>query len=155
MDESKLSRRRFNGLEAPPYFLRGEPGRLFELSARPLGSLDLGSPVYYRRMRVGRVVGYALDPSRDVVNVQVFVEAPNDRLVTLESRFWEASGVDLSLDAAGLTLNTESLTSMIAGGVAFANPREQAPGPQAPAGHRFRLHRDRKEALRPRHPGQQ
>jgi paraquat-inducible protein B len=147
--ESKERRRRFDGLEAPPYFLRGEPGRLFELSARHLGSLELGSPVYYRRMRVGRVVGYALDPSRDAVNVQVFVEAPNERLVTVESRFWEASGVDISLDAAGLTLNTESLTSMVAGGVAFANPREQALGPQAPESQRFRLHRNRKEALRP------
>ena len=147
--ESTVRRRRFDGLEAPPFFLRGEPGRLFELSARHLGSLELGSPVYYRRMRVGRVVGYALDPTRDAVNVQVFVEAPNDRLVTVDSRFWEASGVDVSLDAAGLTLNTESLTSMIAGGVAFANPRDEALGPQAPESQRFRLHGSRKEALRP------
>ena len=137
--ESTVRRRRFDGLEAPPFFLRGEPGRLFELSARHLGSLELGSPVYYRRMRVGRVVGYALDPTRDAVNVQVFVEAPNDRLVTVDSRFWEASGVDISLDAAGLTLNTESLTSMIAGGVAFANPRDEALGPQAPESQRLSL----------------
>jgi len=105
--------------------------------------------VYYRRMRVGRVVGYALDPARDALNVQVFVEAPNDRLVTVDSRFWEASGVDISIDAGGLTLNTESLTSMIAGGVAFANPRDEALGPQAPESQRFRLYGSRREALRP------
>jgi paraquat-inducible protein B len=147
--ESEERRRRFDGLEAPPFFLRGEPGRLFELNARQLGSLDLGSPVYYRRMRVGRIVGYGLDPQRDALNIQLFIEAPNDRFVTPDSRFWEASGVDVTLDAAGLTVNTESLASVLAGGVAFSNPRDEAVGAPAPAGHRFRLHRSRRDALRP------
>jgi paraquat-inducible protein B len=97
-------------------------------------------------MRVGRVVGYSLDPQRDVVNVQVFVEAPNDRLVTDASRWWNASGIDLQLDANGLTVNTQSIASVLAGGVAFANP-EDALGKPATEGRRFRLHRTRKEAL--------
>jgi paraquat-inducible protein B len=140
-------RRRFVGLEMPPFVLRNEPGRQFVLNAPDLGSLDIGSPVYYRRTRVGRVVGYELDPKADRLSVQIFVEAPNERLVTTQSRFWNASGVDLSLSASGLKLDTQSLASMVAGGVAFAN----APGPSQPAaeGTRFTLFNDRSHALAP------
>jgi len=139
----------FNGLESPPFVLRGEPGRSFVLSARDLGSLDVGSPVYYRRTRVGRVVGYTLDTARDALGVQVLIEAPNDKLVTTQSRFWEASGIDLTLNASGFTLNTESLASVIAGGVAFANPDDAAKAPAAADGQRFVLYGSRKAALAP------
>jgi paraquat-inducible protein B len=142
-------RRQFVGLEAPPYVLRGEPGRAFVLQARDLGSLDVGSPVYYRRARVGRVVGYRLDPLIDELTVQIFVESPYETLVTPQARFWNASGLNLRFDASGLTLNAQTITSVIAGGIAF----ERAPGgeglPPAPDGTRFHLFNDRRTALAP------
>jgi len=146
---SEIERRRFTGLEAAPYVLRGEPGRSFVLSAEDLGSLDVGSPVYYRRTRVGRVVGYTLNPSTDRLDVQVFVESPNEKLVTQQTRFWNASGVDLSLNARGLTLNTQSLASVISGGVAFATSYvvPGANAPQAPEGQRFHLFDNQANAL--------
>lgn len=145
-DEPRLH---FTGLEVPPFMLRGETARSFELTARDLGSLDLGSPVYYRRIRVGRVVGYTLDPARDSLSVQVVIDAPNDRLVTEQTRFWNASGVDLSITASGLTLDTQSLTSVLVGGVAFGSPAGAASAPAAPDGHRFELFINRKVALAP------
>jgi paraquat-inducible protein B len=57
-----------------------------------LGSLDVGSPVFHRRTPVGRVVGYTLDADRDELSLKIFVEAPYQKLVTLNSRFWNASG---------------------------------------------------------------
>jgi len=168
---SQQPRRRFAGLEVPPFVLRNEPGRHFVLNAEELGSLDIGSPVYYRRTRVGRVVGYELDPTVDRLSVRVFIEAPNERLVTTQSRFWNASGVDLSLGASGLKLDTQSLASVMAGGVAFANvsapgcgvpqpsPAGAQPGPeaarppgcpaQAAEGTRFTLFEERESALAP------
>ena len=146
VDEPRLH---FTGLETPPFVLRGEPGRSFVLSAQNLGSLDIGSPVYYRRTRVGRVVGYTLDTARDTLAVQVLVEPPNERLVTTASRFWNASGFDLSLNASGLTLDTESVASILVGGVAFANPADAASAPQAAAGQRFDLFSNRKTAFAP------
>ncbi len=139
----------FTGLEAPPPQLRGEPGRTFLLKARDLGSLDVGSPVYYRRTKVGRVVGYTLDPERDTLSVQVVVTAPNDKLVTPQSRFWNASGVDLNVNASGLTLDTQSLASVLVGGVAFANPADAASAPPAAEGQRFDLFTNRRTALAP------
>lgn len=146
---SEKSQRKFTGLEAPPFVLRGEPGKSFVLDAPQLGSLEVGSPVYYRRARVGRVVGHALDPVKDALTVTVFVEAPYDQLVSTDSRFWNASGVDLALDANGLTVNTESLATLISGGVGFQNPPGAASAPRAADGAHFRLYRDRRTALRP------
>ena len=146
---SKEDRTLFSGLEAPPPQLRGEPGRSFTLAAQDLGSLDLGSPVYYRRAQVGRVVGYTLDPARDTLAVQVVIAAPNDRLVTPQSRFWNASGIDVSVNASGLTLDTQSLASVVLGGVAFANPADEALAPPAADGQRFELFANRKTALAP------
>jgi paraquat-inducible protein B len=146
---SKEDRHLFTGLEAPPAQLRGEPGRSFVLAAHDLGSLDVGSPVYYRRTQVGRVVSYTLDPERDTLAVQVVIAAPNDRLVTPQSRFWNASGVDLTVNASGLSLDTQSLVSVMLGGVAFANPADAASAPPAADGQRFELFANRKAALAP------
>lgn len=139
----------FIGLEVPPFVLRGEPGAAFVLRADDLGSLEVGSPVLYRRTRVGRVVGYTLDPALDQLSIRVFVEAPYQTLVTPQARFWNASGVDLRLNASGLTLNTQTLASVLAGGVAFEIPVGAPKAAAAPAGSAFVLFNDRKAALAP------
>ena len=147
--KSDVARAGFVGLENPPHVLRGEPGTGYLLRAADLGSLDVGSPIYYRRTRVGRVVGYTLDAERDELSVKVFIEAPYQRLVTPQTRFWNASGVDLSINANGLTLDTQTLTSVLAGGIAFEQPEGESRQPVAAAGTEFTLFNDRKSALAP------
>ena len=146
---SKRSRGEFKGLEAPPYVLRGEPGSIFVLRSDDLGSLDVGSPVFHRRTRVGRVVGYTLDADRDELSVRIFVEAPYQKLVTNESRFWNASGIDLTVNASGLTLNTQTLASVLAGGLAFESPPSAGNAQAAPENSVFTLYNDRRAALAP------
>lgn len=146
---SEVERIRFAGLESPPFILRGEPGSSFALVASDLGSLDVGSPIYYRRSKVGRVVGYSLDPKQDELTVKIFVDAPYNQLVTPQTRFWNASGVDLTLNANGLTLDTQTLSSVLAGGVAFDRLPSAAPQAAAADGSRFMLFNDRKSALAP------
>ena len=146
---STRSRSEFVGLEAPPLVLRGEPGSIFVLRANDLGSLDVGSPVFYRRTQVGRVVGYTLDADRDELTLKVFIEAPYPKLVTLESRFWNASGIDLTLNASGLSVSTQTLVSILAGGIAFESPPDSARAAPAPENTVFTLHNDRRTALAP------
>ena len=146
---SAQERTRFVGLDQPPLVLRGEPGRNFVLRADDLGSLDVGSPVYHRRVRVGRVVGYRLSVDGRALDVQVFVESPYETLVTRDTRFWHASGIDLSLNAGGLTLNTQSLVSVFAGAVAFATPPDGSPGAPADIGQAFKLFDQHRQALAP------
>ena len=146
---SKESRTEFKGLEQPPLVLRGEPGSIFVMRSDDLGSLDVGSPVFHRRTRVGRVVAYTLDPVTDQLSIKIFVEAPYQTLVTTRSRFWNASGIDLTVNASGLTLNTQTLASVLAGGLAFQNPDDAAKAPPARAESVFTLYSDRATALAP------
>jgi paraquat-inducible protein B len=146
---SEESRDSFIGLEGPPFVLRGEPGSVFVLRADDLGSLEVGSPVLYRRTRVGRVVGYTLEPALDEIAIRVFIEAPYHTLVTSQARFWNASGVDVRLSASGLAFNAQSVATVLAGGVAFELPPGVPKAEPARPDSRFVLFNDRRAALAP------
>ncbi len=147
--ESKESRSDFTGLENPPAVTHGAPGKSFMLHTDDLGSLDIGSPVYYRRIQVGRVVTYQLDKDGKGVSLQIFVDGPNDQFVSNATRFWNASGVDVSVGADGVKLNTQSLATVLAGGVAFQSP--MGPHDETPARENaeFRLFGDQATAMAP------
>ena len=116
------------------------PGTRYLLHSDEIGSLGIGSPLYYRRIEVGQVVSFALDPDGRGVSLQVFVNAPYDQYVTSNTRFWHASGVDISLDATGVKVDTASLAAIIAGGVAFQAPPDLPPAePGAGARRQFNL----------------
>lgn len=133
MDPSRegRSRRAYEGLEVPPSVTSGDEGRLFVLRAPTLGSLEIGSPVYHRKFKVGKVVGYDFDAERELVFIQTFVYAPWDERVTKKTRFWNASGIDVSVDASGLRIDTESVVSMLIGGVSFDTIDGVGPAPRA------------------------
>ncbi|MFA7670265.1 MAG: MlaD family protein [Burkholderiaceae bacterium] len=136
----------FEGLEQPPEISSERPGTRYTLRAPDLGWLDIGSPLYYRRIQVGQVIGYGFDDKGDAVNIQVFVDAPHDRYVTTSTRFWNASGVNFSLDAEGISVQTGSLAAVLAGGVAFASPEEFEKEP-ALADTVFALHKSEAKAM--------
>ncbi|CAB3768793.1 intermembrane transport protein PqiB [Paraburkholderia humisilvae] len=137
----------FVGLETPPAVTSDLKGRQFTLRGESLGSIDIGSPVFYRRVQVGQVTGFSLDKDGTGVTVQVFVSAPFDQYVGTNSRWWHASGVDLRLDSSGFKLNTQSLATVIVGGLAFQSPPGQAVGVQAPNNMTFRLADDESDAM--------
>lgn len=110
---STKARDSFAGLEVPPVLTAHREGRLFSLRARDLGSLSYGTPVYFRRIEVGELVAYQLDRDGSGITAQVFVHAPYDQYVTPETRFWHASGLDIWLDAAGVKMHTQSLSSVL------------------------------------------
>lgn len=136
----------FEGLEHPPEISSERPGSRYTLRAGDLGWLDIGSPVYYRRIQVGQVIGYALDENGDAVNIQIFIDAPHDRYVTADARFWNASGVNFSLDAEGLSVQTGSLAAILAGGVAFG-PADEFDTESAKADSVFSLHASQGQAM--------
>lgn len=136
----------FTGLEKPPEVAQDRPGKRFRVTARNLGSLDIGSSVYYRRIPVGQVIAYRLSDDGQDVDIQIFVDAPNDRFVTAATRFWNASGFDFSLGADGLKVRTQSLMSVALGGLAFEDIGETG-RTVAAADARFRLY-DSEQAAR-------
>ncbi len=120
--ESKQRQRRFEALETPPVVTGDVPGRFFVLKTPNLGSLDNGTPIFFRRLKVGEIASYQLESDGQSFAVKAFVNAPYDQYVTPNTRFWHASGIDVSLSASGLSVQTESLVSILIGGVAFETP---------------------------------
>ncbi len=148
LGESKESERSFIALESPP--VGGDvPGHFFQLQTKTLGSLGEGTPIFFRQIQAGQVVSYELDKEGKFLNVKIFVQSPYDQYVTPDTRFWNASGVDLSLTAAGLHVQTESLMSILAGGIAFETPVTDSPQAPAEANTSFTLFDDRTAAFRP------
>ncbi|MHC8381207.1 PqiB family protein [Pseudomonas sp. LB3P14] len=141
--------KKFTGLENPPPITYGEPGKRFTLHTQDLGSLDIGSPIYYRKIPVGQVVAYALDADGKGVNIEVFIHSPNDAYVTENTRFWNASGIDVNVGANGFSVKTESLSSILVGGIAFRAP-EYSPNDQPATEEKaFDLFEDQLTALAP------
>lgn len=141
------SRREFTGLETPPLVTRDRPGRQFLLKADDVGSFDVGSPVYYRRVQVGEVIGFDLDPNGKGVNFNIFVNAPYDKYVFDNTRFWNASGVDVSVDASGVRVRAESVVSILLGGISFQTAPDAQPSEAALPDAVFRLYGTRDEAF--------
>ena len=117
------SAREFVGLDEAPVVTMQEPGRYFVLRSNHAGAVGVGSPVFFRQIQVGQVVSSELDPNDDFVTTRVFVRAPYDQRVRRDSRFWNASGIQASLSAEGVKLQTESIVSILVGGIAFDAPQ--------------------------------
>ena len=146
--KSTTRRREFTGLELAPIVTSDEPGRQFILKADDLGSLAVGVPIYFRRLQVGEVIAVELDKDGKGVTCKIFVRAPYDQYVTANTRFWNASGVDVSLDATGIRVQTQSLVSILVGGIAFQAPPDGGVTPAADAGALFNLFATRDEAMK-------
>ncbi|CAN5402268.1 MlaD family protein [soil metagenome] len=143
----KESSSEFAGLETPPIVTRDASGRQFMLRSSDIGSLDVGSPVYFRRIKVGQVAAYELDADGRGVTLRIFVNAPYEKFVGANSRFWHASGLDMQLNASGVTLRTQSFATILLGGIAFRAP-EDANGPVAQENTSFTLAGDEAAAMK-------
>jgi paraquat-inducible protein B len=138
--------RSFTALAAPPMIM-DQPGRLFLLKASTLGSVGIGAPIYYRSMSVGEVAKYRLADDGSSIEITVFIDAPYDKYVTSETRFWNASGIQVSAGANGVNIRTESIISVLVGGLAFDAPEFRPPGVPAAANAQFTLYQDQVTAM--------
>lgn len=145
---SDKKQHRFTGLEMPPAITTDQPGRRFVLKAKDLGSLGIGSPIYYRRLQVGQVIGYDLSSDGTAMDIKIFVNSPYDKFVNSATRFWNASGIDVSLGAGGVEVRTQSLVSVLAGGLAFDTPPFASRAEPAAANTVFTLYNDQSTAMK-------
>jgi paraquat-inducible protein B len=113
---------KFTGQEDPPIISEHVPGHTFLMRAKRLGSISLGSPIYYRDLSVGEVLGWDIADMADYVTIHAFVRAPYDNYVHDDTRFWNASGLSIKLAGAGVEVQLESLRALILGGIAFETP---------------------------------
>jgi paraquat-inducible protein B len=144
--DASPSKSQFTGLEEPPVLQSDVPGRTFLLHAARLGSLSLGSPVFYRDLSVGQVLGWDIADMAKSVTVHAFVRAPYDQYVHDNSRFWNASGATIKLGGNGVQLQIESLRAVILGGIAFETPNSGNDSPVSASNREFPLYGDKDAA---------
>ena len=136
----------FIGLEAPLLISPDARGKSFTLHAQDLGTLEQGSSIIYHGVKVGEVLGYQLSEAANPVAVQIFVDDPYTGLIHTNTRFWNASGVQVSVGSDGIKVAARSLKTIFLGGVTFDTPKNVDPGPPAKTGDSFTLFSDQAEA---------
>jgi paraquat-inducible protein B len=141
-------RRAFVGLDDPPAIQRDRPGREYLLHSGTAGSLGIGSPVLYRQLKVGEVTGARLAEEGKTIVTSIFIDEPYTQYVDANSRFWNASGIGVKLDANGLRVDALSLASLLIGGIAFDTPPDTQGTKPAGPDTRFSLFADRDAAMK-------
>ena len=118
----------FIGLEKQPVVKSDERGKKIVLATQNLGSIDTGSPIYYQGLLAGEIMGYELGNDHKSIYVHAFIKDPFDQLIHGNTNFWQMSGINVSMGAGGFKVETESIRSMMFGGIAFETPEtlEQA-----------------------------
>ena len=144
--EAGKAKRDFVGREDPPVLSAHVPGRSFLLKSKRIGAVSVGSPIFFRDLNVGEVLGWDIADMAEYVTIHAFVHAPYDGYVHDQTRFWNASGVSIKLGGAGIEVQMESLKALLLGGVAFETPAGAIHTAETPEGHVFPLFANRDTA---------
>jgi paraquat-inducible protein B len=112
----------FVGLEEMPLITTDDAGTKLTLISNDLGSIGRGSPIYYQGILAGEALGYELAGDAQSVYIHAFIRDPFNQLVKGNSRFWNVSGVDLTMGADGIEVRTASVQSLLFGGISFDTP---------------------------------
>jgi paraquat-inducible protein B len=145
---SKKPRLDFVGLDEPLAIQRDRPGREYTLSSTEGGSFGVGSPVLYRQLKVGEVVGNRLTTDGKAILTRIFIDQAYLQYVDPNTRFWNASGVDVKIDASGIRVDTKSLASILIGGIAFDTPGGPQAGPSVASRSEFTLFPNHEAAMK-------
>jgi len=141
--------REFIALQEAPALDRSVPGLHLRLKTDSLGGLNIGSEIYYRQIPIGTVQNYTLDESQAFLLLDIHIQPAYQHLISPATRFYHASGIKVSGGLTGLKLETQSVASLLKGGIAIENP--DRPPKTATLhiknGHQFTLHSDRVSAM--------
>ena len=140
------SQHEFVGREDPPVLGTYVPGRTFLLKSKRIGSVSVGSPIFFRDLNVGEVLGWDIADMAEYVTIHAFVRAPYDGYVHDQTRFWNASGLSIKLGGTGIDVQMESLKALLLGGIAFETPVADIHTVETAADHVFPLFADHEMA---------
>jgi len=133
--------REFVALDEPPVLRARGPGLHIKLIDE-LGSIGRETPIYFKKVEVGVIESFTLNKETGKIEAQAFIEKEFQHFVKINSRFWNASGIDISGGLSGLKIRTESLESILASGIAFYTPEDEPNAGNAQKGDIFNLYPD-------------
>ena len=101
------------------------PGLHVKLNAEAAGGVNPGSSIVYKGIVVGKIETRTFYPESGQVVFGAFVDGDYAKLINSDTKFWNASGIDLQVGADGFKLRTGTLESLISGGVTFSEPEKE------------------------------
>lgn len=132
----------FTALSKAPPVDDNSAGLSLLLTADNLGSIHVGSPIHYRKITVGKIVSHQLDYDKKKIDLKAHIDTEHAYLIRKNTRFWNSSGISLSGSLPHIKLKTDSLASLIAGGISFDTPAHEEPGEHSQHNERFKLYED-------------
>ena len=139
--------KKFDGLQKVPTAASNQEAKLrIVLSSRNLGSIKIDTPVFYRQIKVGHVSGFQLSKDSRLVDISVDIDNPYIELIRDNSVFWNSSGFGFDWGLfKGAKFRTDSIESILAGGISLATPDSNPLGSQVSSGHQFKLAAESKD----------
>ncbi len=131
-------------LDSPPLAPPDAKGIRITLDSKKAGQLNPGDPVLFRGYRVGSVEASNFDANKRMITYQLFIAAPNDKLITNNVRFWKDSGIAVDFSSQGMSIQMGSLTTLFSGGVSFDVPEGLDWGTPVETGADYQLFDDQK-----------
>jgi paraquat-inducible protein B len=148
--ESSRLKKRFTLQEEPALIGKDVQGGRFKLLSYNAEVLDVSTGIFFKNYKIGQIETATFDWKNQAMQYGIFIKAPYENLITLNSIFWVNSGIEIDLSADGININTGSLSKLLKGGISVGLPDQQAPGDLAQDGHSFSLSQSYKQALEER-----
>ena len=148
--ESNRLKKRFTLQEEPALIGKHVQGGRFKLLSYNAEVLDVSTGIFFKNYKIGQIETATFDWKNQAMQYGIFIKAPYENLITLNSIFWVNSGIEIDLSADGININTGSLSKLLKGGISVGLPDQQAPGDLAQDGHSFSLSQSYKQALEER-----
>ncbi|TGA72254.1 MCE family protein [Aliivibrio fischeri] len=142
---SGAAKTKFTALANSPAIQPNTTGLSVTLRSKDLGSISVGSKIYYKKIPIGEVYNFKLDHKTDNVRIKALIEEQYAHLITSKSRFWNASGIGANIGFNGVDVQFESLSALIGGAIAVDSPDD---GKAIENGKEFQLYSNIKTAGR-------
>ncbi|MBI6201258.1 intermembrane transport protein PqiB [Providencia rettgeri] len=129
----------FTLLDTPPLASPDAKGIRVVLVSDKAGQLNPGDPVLFRGYRVGSVETSNFDMDKRDMRYQLFINAPYDKLISSNVRFWKDSGIAFDMSSQGVHVEMGSIATLLTGGVSFDVPTGWVPGVNVKENTEFQL----------------
>ncbi len=127
----------FKELQKSEYVKDG--GKYFTLLSDSLGSVKADSPILYRGIDVGKVISYIFNKKSKKVEIKIYVKKEYIEQINSSTNFYDVSGIEVKADLNGVKIQTASVETIIAGGIAFKTPLKSDKVQNL---HKFKLYKD-------------
>ncbi len=141
--ENREVKRVYEGLEKPFIDRNNDTGYRYHLSAPDSRNLHIGSPVYYRKIRVGEIEDIHLAKDGMKVNFDVFIKHPYTDYISKETKFWLMSNISFTFNHSGFNLDMAPMSHILNGGITFDTPARIVHEKEQGISHVFFLYKDK------------